>query len=60
MMVEKWRLTKCMPKNEGEVIILLAFFGELEESSFSSLGVQEIYDEVVDVVLVIGDREARA
>jgi len=49
-----------MPKNEGEVIILLAFFGELEESSFSSLGVQEIYDEVVDVVLVIGDREARA
>ena len=48
-------LTECVPQDEGEVVILLAFFGELEEGSFSSLRVQEVYDEVVDVVLIVGD-----
>lgn len=53
-------LTECVPQDEGEVVILLAFFGELEEGSLSSLRVQEVYDEVIDVVLVVGDGQARA
>ncbi len=53
-------LTESVPQNKGEVIVLLALFGELEEGSLSSFWIQEIYDEAVDIVLVVGDGQARA
>ena len=57
---EKDWLTECVPQDEGEVVILLALFGELEEGGLSGFRVQEVYDEAVDVVLVVGDGQARA
>jgi len=48
-------LTECVPQNEGEVVVLLALFGELEEGGLSRFRVQEVYDEAIDVVLVVGD-----
>jgi len=57
--VIEW-LTESVPQNKGEVIVLLALFGELEEGSLSSFWIQEIYDEAVDIVLVVGDGQARA
>jgi len=53
-------LTECVPQNEGEVVVLLALFGELEEGGLSRFRVQEVYDEAIDVVLVVGDGQARA
>ena len=47
-----------MPEDEGEVLILFALFGEVEEGSLSGFGIQEVYDESIDVVLVVGDGEA--
>ena len=49
-----------MPQNEGEVVVLLALFGELEEGGLSRFRVQEVYDEAIDVVLIVGDGQARA
>ena len=56
----KGRRTKSVPENEGEIIILLALFGELEKGGLSSFRVHEIYDERVDVVLVVGNGQAGA
>jgi hypothetical protein len=47
-----------MPQNEGEVLILFALFREVKEGSLSRFGIQEVYDENVDIVLVVGDGEA--
>jgi hypothetical protein len=49
-----------VPEYESEVIILFALFRELEEGSLSRFRVQKVYDEDIDVVLVIGDGQARA
>ena len=49
-----------MPQDEGKVIILLALFGKLEESSLSRFWIQKVDDEGVDVVLVVCDGQARA
>jgi hypothetical protein len=49
-----------MPENEGKVIILLALFGELNESCLSRVRIQKVDDETVDVVLVVCDGQARA
>jgi hypothetical protein len=51
-------LTESVPQDEGKIIILLALFRELEKGSFSSFWIHEVYDEAVDAVLVIGDRQA--
>jgi hypothetical protein len=49
-----------MPQNEGKVIILLALFGELDESGLSRVRIQKVDDKIVDVVLVVCDGQARA
>lgn len=49
-----------MPENEGKVLILLALFGEVEEGSLSRFGIQEVYNESIYAVLVVGDGEAGA
>jgi len=52
--------TKRMPQDEGEIVVLLALFAELEQSQVSVGWIHEIYDQGINLVVVVYIRDKRA
>ena len=49
-----------MPQDEGEIVILLALFAELEQRQVPVGWIHEIYDQGINFVVVVYIRGKRA